>query len=195
MKTTQSFGGLTRQFAVSLRLLFLTVVICSGLYTVIILLAGQVAHYSSSGSLIRSDKGEVIGSELIAQQFTLPKYFWPRPSAVLWNAANAGGSNLSPASLGMRKKTEKLLVPFALKQGDKVPVDLVTSSGSGLDPHISFAAAKFQAPRVARARGLSIDQVMVVINDPGSGKTVIPLLNESLVNVLQINRSLDLLQK
>ena len=73
--------------------------------------------------------------------------------------------------------------------------DLVTASGSGLDPHISFAAAKFQAPRVARARGLSIDQVMAVINNPESGTITIPLLNESLVNVLHLNRSLDRLQK
>lgn len=194
MKTTISFGNLTQQFVASLRILPFTVVICCGLYTVIIFLAGQVVPYSSSGSLIRSEKGEVVGSELIAQQFTLPKYFWPRPSDVSWNAANAGGSNLSPASLAMRKKTKKLLAPFALKQGEKVPTDLVTSSGSGLDPHISLAAAKFQASRVARARGLSIAQVMAIINNPANGKSTIFLLNESLVNVLQLNRSLDRLQ-
>jgi potassium-transporting ATPase KdpC subunit len=195
MKTTLSFGYLMRQFAVSLRLLSVTVVICSGLYTVIVLLAAQIVPYSASGSLIRSEKGEVVGSELIGQQFTQPKYFWPRPSAVSWNAASSGGSNLSPASLAMRQKTEKLLAPFALKKGEKIPADLVTASGSGLDPHISFAAARFQAPRVARARGLSIDKVMAIINNPESGKTSIPLLNESLVNVLQLNRSLDRLQK
>ncbi|MEI8187003.1 MAG: potassium-transporting ATPase subunit C [Chlorobiaceae bacterium] len=194
MKTTLSLGDITRQLAVSFRLLPLTVVICSGLYTAIILLAGQVVPFSSSGSLIRSEKGEVVGSELIGQQFTQPKYFWSRPSAVSWNAASAGASNLSPASLAMRQKTEKLLAPFALKKGEKIPADLVTASGSGIDPHISFAAARFQAPRVAKARGLSMDQVMAVINSPESGKTTIPLLNESLVNVLQLNRSLDRLQ-
>ena len=195
MKTTLSFGDFTRQFAVSLRIFPVTVAICSGLYTVIILLAGQFAPFASSGSLIRSEKGEIVGSELIGQQFSKPQYFWPRPSAVSWNAASAGASNLSPASLAMRQKTEKLLAPFALKKGEKIPADLVTASGSGLDPHISFAAAKFQAPRVARARGLSIDQVMAVINNPESGTITIPLLNESLVNVLQLNRSLDRLQK
>jgi len=195
MKTALSFEDFIRQLAVSLRLLPVTVIICSGLYTVIVLLVAQVMPYASSGSLIRSEKGEVIGSELIAQQFTLPKYFWPRPSAVSWNAANAGGSNLSPASLAMRQKTEKLLAHFALKKGEKVPTDLATASGSGLDPHISLAAAKFQVPRVAHARGLSVDQVMTVINNPANGKTTIPLLNESLVNVLQLNRSLDRLQK
>ena len=195
MKTTLSSGGLARQFAVSLRLLLVTVVICSGLYTVIVLLAAQVVPYSATGSLLCSEKGEVIGSELIGQQFTRPEYFWPRPSAVSWNAAAAGGSNLSPASLAMRQRSEKLLGTFALKKGDKVPADLVSASGSGLDPHISIAAARFQASRVAHARGLSVDQVMRVINASASGNITIPLLNESLVNVLQLNRSLDRLPK
>jgi len=195
MKTTLSFRALTRQFAVSLRLLPLTVLTCSGLYVGIILLAAQAIPYSSSGSLVRADNGEVVGSELIAQQFTRPEYFWSRPSAVSWNAARSGGSNLSPASLAMRQRTEKLLGVLAPKKGEKVPTDLVTASGSGLDPHISLEAAIFQVPRVARARGISRDQVMRVINNPASGTTSIPLLNESLVNVLQLNRSLDLLQK
>lgn len=195
MKTTLSFGDLTRQFAVSLRLLPATVLICSGMYTVIVLLAAQIVPYSASGSLIRSENGQVIGSELIGQQFTRPEYFWPRPSAVSWNAAGAGGSNLSPASLAMRQRSEKLLGAFALKKGEKAPADLVSASGSGLDPHISIAAARFQASRVAHARGLSIDKVMSMINEPASGNITIPLLNESLVNVLQLNRSLDRLQK
>ena len=195
MKTTLSLRDLTRQCAVSLRILPVTVFICSGLYTVIILLIAQFVPYTSSGSLIRSETGEIIGSELIGQQFKQPKYFWPRPSAVSWNAASAGGSNLSPASSGMRQKTEKLLAPFALQRGDKVPADLDTASGSGLDPHISFAAATFQVARVAQTRGLSINQVMAVINNPASGTVTIPLLNEPLVNVLQLNRSLDRLQK
>jgi K+-transporting ATPase ATPase C chain len=195
MKTILSFGDITRQLGVSLRLLFLTVVICSGLYTVIILLAARVVPYSSSGSLIRSEKGEVVGSDLIGQQFTQPKYFWSRPSAVAWNAAGSGGSNLSPASREMRQRTEKLLATLALKKGGKAPADLVTASGSGLDPHISLESARFQAPRVAHARGLSVEQVMNVLNRSASGKTTIPFLHESLVNVLQLNRSLDRLQK
>ncbi len=192
MKTTLSFRELTRQFAVSLRLLPLTVLICSGLYVGIILLAAQAIPYSSSGSLVRADNGEVVGSELIAQQFTRPEYFRPRPSAVSWNAAGAGGSNLSPASLAMCQRTEKQLAELALKKGEKVPADLVTASGSGLDPHISLAAAKFQVPRVARARGLAIAQVMKLLH---STKSTIPLVNESLVNVLQLNRALDRLQQ
>ncbi len=195
MQTTLSLSQLTRQFGVSLRLLPLSVIVCSGFYTLLVLLAAQLAPYSSSGSLLRSDKGVVVGSELIAQQFTQPKYFWSRPSAASWNAAGAGGSNLSPASLALRKRSEKLLAAFALKKGEDLPTDLVTASGSGLDPHISLAAARFQAARVARARGLSLDQVMAVLDNPANGKTTIPLVHESLVNVLQLNRSLDRLPK
>ncbi len=195
MKTMLTFRNFIRQSAASLRILPFTVVICSGLYTVIVLLAAQVVPYSATGSLLCSEKGEVIGSELIGQQFTRPEYFWSRPSAVSWNAAGAGGSNLSPASLAMRQRSENLLGAFALKKGEKAPADLVSASGSGLDPHISIASARFQASRVALARGLSIDQVMRVINDPACGKITIALLNESLVNVLQLNRSLDRLQK
>ncbi len=195
MTTILSFRELTRQCWVSLRLLPLTVLVCTGLYTLVILLAARLIPASSSGSLVRAENGEVIGSTLIAQQFTRPEYFWPRPSAVSWNASGSGGSNLSPASLAMRQRTEKLLAALAPKKGETVPADLVTASGSGLDPHISIDAAIFQVPRVARARGLSSDQVMSVINNPASGTTTIPLLNKSLVNVLQLNRLLDRLQK
>ncbi len=186
-----SFRELARQFGVSFRLVLLTVVLCSGCYAGLILLAAQVIPDASTGSLVRSENGEVIGSTLLAQQFTRPEYFWPRPSAVSWNAAGSGGSNLSPASLAMRQRTEKLLATLAPAKGEKIPTDLVTASGSGLDPHISLQAAIVQLPRVARARGLTCDQVMQVIKNPESGTTTIPFLNESLVNVLQLNRLLD----
>ena len=119
MTTILSFRELTRQCWVSLRLLPLTVLICSGLYTLVILLAGRVIPGSSSGSLVRAENGEVIGSTLLAQQFTRPEYFWPRPSAVSWNASGSGGSNLSPASLAMRQRTEKLLAELAPKKGER----------------------------------------------------------------------------
>ena len=195
MTTILSFRELARQCLVSLRLLPITVLVCSGLYTLLILLAARAIPDSSSGSLLRAENGEVIGSTLLAQQFTRPEYFWPRPSAVSWNASGSGGSNLSPASLAMRQRTEKLLSELVPKKGEKVPADLVTASGSGLDPHISIEAALFQVPRVAHARGLSSEEVMSLINNPASGTTTIPLLNKSLVNVLQLNRLLDRLQK
>lgn len=195
MKTALSGKNLIRQFAASLRILPLTVLVCSGLYTGAIYLAGRLAPEASSGSLVRSAAGRVIGSRLVAQQFTRPEYFWPRPSAVSWNAAGAGGSNLSPASAAMRDKTENVLVTLAPEQGEKVPTDLVTASGSGLDPHISLASVRFQAPRVARARGLSVDEVMHIVNSPENGKIAVPFQGEPLVNVLQLNCALDRVRK
>ncbi|MEI6757986.1 MAG: potassium-transporting ATPase subunit C [Chlorobium sp.] len=194
MKTIVSFGDLTRQFAVSIRILPVTVAICSGLYIIIVLLAAQIVPYSASGSLIRSENGQVVGSECIAQQFSRPEYFWPRPSAVSWNAAAAGGSNLSPASLVMRQRTEKLLAVYALKKGQRVPADLVTASGSGLDPDISLSAASFQAARVAHARDLALDRVMSLVNTHAAGRRSAVLQDEPLVNVLVLNRELDRLK-
>lgn len=195
MKTTLSGKNILRQCAASLRILPLTVLVCSGMYTGAIYLAGRLAPDSSSGSLLFSAEGGVIGSRLVAQQFTRPEYFWPRPSAVSWNAAGAGGSNLSPASAAMRDKTENVLVTLAPEQGEKVPTDLVTASGSGLDPHISLASVRFQAPRVARARGLSVDEVMRIVNSPENGKIAVPFLGEPLLNVLQLNCALDRVRK
>ncbi len=195
MKTVLSGKNILRQCAASLRILPLTVLVCSGMYTGAIYLAGRLAPDSSSGSLVRSAEGGVIGSSLVAQQFTRPEYFWPRPSAVSWNAAGAGGSNLSPASAVMRDKTEKVIVTLAPEQGEKVPTDLVTASGSGLDPHISLASVRFQAPRVARARGLSVDEVMHIVNSPENGKIAVPFQGEPLVNVLQLNCALDRVRK
>lgn len=195
MKTALSGKNLIRQFAASLRILPLTVLVCSGLYTGAIYLAGRLAPEASSGSLVRSAAGRVIGSRLVAQQFTRSEYFWPRPSAVSWNAAGAGGSNLSPASAAMRDKTENVLVTLAPEQGEKVPTDLVTASGSGLDPHISLASVRFQAPRVARARGLSVDEVMHIVNSPENGKIAVPFQREPLINVLQLNCALDRVRK
>jgi K+-transporting ATPase ATPase C chain len=95
----------------------------------------------------------------------------------------------------MRDKTENVLVTLAPEQGEKVPTDLVTASGSGLDPHISLASVRFQAPRVARARGLSVDEVMHIVNSPENGKIAVPFQREPLINVLQLNCALDRVRK
>jgi K+-transporting ATPase ATPase C chain len=194
MKTALSGGNLLRELAASFRILPLTVFACSVLYTGAVYLAGRLFPESSSGSLVYSEKGQVIGSRLVAQQFIRPEYFWPRPSAVSWNAAGSGGSNLSPASAAMRDKTEKMLAALAPEPDEKVPADLVTASGSGLDPHISLASARFQAPRIAKARGISVDDVMRILNSPENGKITVPFLGEQLFNVLLLNCALDRLQ-
>ena len=160
--------------------------------------------YQAHGSLVEQD-GQVIGSALMGQSFSAPRYFHGRPSATVaadpndasktvpspYNAANSGGSNLGPTSKALMERVqadvEKLKQENSKKQ---VPVDLVTSSGSGLDPHISPAAALFQVPRVASARNLPEHVVRQLVNDHIEGRTL-GVFGEPRVNVLALNLALD----
>jgi K+-transporting ATPase ATPase C chain len=146
------------------------------------------------GSLV-SSRGEVRGSELIGQAFTSPAYFWGRPSATApaHNAAASSGSNLGPLNLALADAVQARL--DALRAADPgnesaVPVDLVTASGSGLDPHVSPAAALYQVPRVARARGLSQVAVEALVRAHTEGRDL-GALGEPRVNVLLLNLALD----
>jgi K+-transporting ATPase ATPase C chain len=167
-------------------------------------IAGLLFPNQAQGSLVEVD-GKVVGSSLIGQEFTSDKYFHGRPSATTapdpndstktvpapYNAANSGGSNLGP--------TNKALVDRVKADVDKlkqenpsaqVPIDLVTTTGSGLDPHISPEGALFQVPRVAKARNMSEDQVRQLVNDHVEGR-FLGLLGEPRVNVLALNMALD----
>ena len=149
----------------------------------------------ANGSLIIRD-GKVIGSELIGQYFDEPKYFWGRPSATSpfpYNAAASSGSNLGPTNPALIEAVKTRVE--ALRVADPgnaalVPVDLVTASASGLDPHISQAAALYQATRVARARGLQESQVKELIARHTEGRQF-SILGEPRVNVLKLNLALD----
>lgn len=151
----------------------------------------------ANGSLIVKD-GQVVGSTLIGQPFDDPKYFWGRLSATApyaYNAAASSGSNLGPSNPALVDEVKMRI--DALKSADPnntqtIPVDLVTSSGSGLDPHISIAAAEYQVARVARARGLSADQVRALVAQNTEGRTF-GVLGEPRVNVLLLNQALDAL--
>ena len=174
-----------------LRIVLSTMLVCCIAYPAVILLAGRMlSPGSAEGSLLRDEQGRVIGSERIAQGFTRPEYFWPRPSAVDFDAAGAGGSNLSPASPDLRSRVEAALRDFDVSSQGPVPADLVAASGSGLDPDISLAAARYQAERVARARGVAVEAVLELVEAqarrPGG-----PLTPDRLVNVLQLNIALD----
>ncbi|MBE3597629.1 MAG: potassium-transporting ATPase subunit KdpC [Limnochordaceae bacterium] len=158
-------------------------------------IAQVVFPWQANGSLIRHD-GKVVGSALIGQAFSDPKYFWSRPSATSplpYNAGASSGSNLGPLNPKLRAAVEERL--RALAEADPsaagpVPADLVTASGSGLDPHISPAAAAYQVPRVARARRLSQQQVRELVARYTEGRQW-GILGEPRVNVLKLNLALD----
>ncbi len=162
-------------------------------------IAQTVFHHQAEGSLITSTDGKIVGSSLIGQNFDDPKYFWGRISATspAYNASSSTGSNLgplNPALLDEVKGRISALKAVDPDNSDPVPVDLVTSSGSGLDPHISLAAANYQLARVARVRGISPDALKAIVEQNTQGR-FLGLLGEPVVNVLQVNLALDQYKK
>jgi potassium-transporting ATPase KdpC subunit len=174
----------------------LAVLVC-GVYPLLVWgLAQGLFPHQANGSLLMRD-GTVIGSELLAQPFTAPRYFHPRPSAAgesRYDASQSGGSNLGPTSqrliAAIRERVDTYRAVNHLAPTGRVPADAVTASASGLDPHISVANARLQAGRVARARGLSDNDVLAAIEAHTAGRTL-GLLGEPRVNVLQLNLALD----
>lgn len=165
-------------------------------YPALVTAVGQTLfHDEANGSLIERD-GKVVGSKLIGQQFDAPQYFWGRLSATSpmpYNAQASGGSNLgptNPALLDEVKGRIDALKAAGTDMSKPVPVDLVTSSGSGLDPEISPAAATYQIDRVAKARGLGENDVRALVDRYTSGRQF-GILGEPRVNVLQLNLALD----
>jgi len=180
--------------------LLLIAVLTGVVYPLVMTGIGHVVFpYRSHGSLIvRGD--EIIGSELIGQPFDDPKYFWPRPSAtgpVPYNAGASAGSNLGPSNpkliQAVRERVGKLKA--ADPNNDlPIPVDLVTASGSGLEAYISPAAAQYQTPRVARARGLAVEQVQRLVSENTWGRQW-GFLGQPRTNVVTLNLALDRLSK
>jgi potassium-transporting ATPase KdpC subunit len=184
-------------------LIFFTV-LTGILYPALITGIAQVVFpYQANGSLIKDANGNIVGSELIGQQFSNPAYFWGRLSAtgpVPYNAAASSGSNygpLNPALIGPEGTVQARIT--ALKDADAaagvtndlpIPVDLVTASGSGLDPHISPAAAQYQLQRVAALRGTDVPTVQSLVDQFTTGR-LLGLIGEPTVNVLELNLELD----
>jgi len=156
-------------------------------------LAKAIFPKQASGQLIVRD-GKVIGSRLIGQPFTGAAYFHPRPSAAGnngYDAANSGGSNLGPTNQKLIDRVKQDVATLqAENPGQPVPIDLVTTSASGFDPDITPAAAEFQAPRVARERGISQDELKRLIARHTEGRQI-GFLGEPRVNVLELNLDLD----
>jgi potassium-transporting ATPase KdpC subunit len=181
-------------FIQSILLTIVFTVLTGVLYPLVITGIAQVAFRDqANGSLIERD-GKVVGSELLAQQFTGDKYFWPRPSAGGYATVPSGASNLGPTSQTLQSNVTANAAAF--RTGNKlaadapVPADMVFTSASGLDPHISPEAARLQVGRVAVARGISTDQVKVLVEkfveSPQWG-----IFGEERVNVLRLNLALD----
>ncbi len=181
----------------SIRFTLFATLVCGLLYPLLVTgIAGILFPHQSSGSLILQN-GQVIGSELLAQSFTSERYFHPRPSAAGngYDATSSGGSNLAQSNAKLVQRIQGDIDKLAAQTpGKPVPIDLVTTSGSGLDPDITPDAAFYQAERVAKARGLTEGQVRQLIQQHIAGRQF-GLLGEPRVNVLALNLDLDHLAK
>lgn len=174
----------------------LGVVLC-GIYPLVVYGAGQLFFpRQANGSLVEGRDGKIIGSEWLGQSFTDAKYFHPRPSAAGtgYDAANSSGTNLGPTSQKLADSVKAAVAQYRtennLPADALVPADAVTSSGSGLDPHISVQNAQIQAARVAKARQLSLDEVKTQIAKATEGPSL-GIFGEAGVNVLKLNLALD----
>jgi K+-transporting ATPase ATPase C chain len=182
-----------KNLLISLWMTIATTVLFGLIYPLVVTgLAQLIFPQKANGQLIQKD-GQVVGSTLIGQGFSSPGYFHSRPSAAGngWDAANSAGSNLGPTN---QKLLDRVKGDVATAQADNpgtpVPIDLVTTSASGFDPHITPAAAEFQLSRVAKARGTTVDQLRPLVAKHSSGRQL-GLLGEPRVNVLELNLDLD----
>lgn len=185
-----------RELRVSLALLLVLTIVAGVIYPLAVTGIGKVVFpHAAGGSLIERD-GRVVGSRLIGQPFDDPRHFWGRPSAtgpVAYNGASSSGSNVgptNPAKFEAVKARVDALRAADPGQAAPIPIDLVTASGSGLDPDISPAAAAFQVPRVARSRGLDENTVRRLVA-AATRERDLGLLGERRVNVLELNLALD----
>ena len=175
----------------------LLLVICCGIYPLVVLGAGQLLFpRQANGSLVLDDKGKPIASTLLAQDFAADKYFAPRPSAAGtgYDSTSSGGSNYGPTSQALHDAVKQRVADYRkannLPDSQSVPADAVEASGSGLDPHISVNNAALQVPRVARARGISEDDLKALVAKYTDGRDF-GILGEPGVNVVKLNLALD----
>jgi K+-transporting ATPase ATPase C chain len=178
-------------------ILFLALAVLTGLAypAFVTVLAQGILRYQARGSLVER-QGQVVGSRLIGQSFADPGQFWGRPSATAetpYNGVASGGSNLGPTNEALLQAVKDRLATLVAGDGSNaapIPVDLVTASASGLDPHISPAAARWQVPRVARARGIPEEALYRLVAEHTEGPTL-GMLGAARVNVLELNLALD----
>ncbi|HXG22174.1 MAG TPA: potassium-transporting ATPase subunit KdpC [Methylomirabilota bacterium] len=183
---------------IAIRTTIVTLVATGVIYPLVVTgLAQLLFPQRANGSLVTDEKGRVVGSELIGQGFTHPAYFQPRPSAAGekgYDATASSGSNLGPTSKKLQDRVKQDLARLRKENPEAhgpVPVELVTMSGSGLDPHLSPAAALWQVPRIARARGVAPERLKAVVESLIEDRDL-GVLGEPRVNVLVLNLALDL---
>ncbi|MBL0942563.1 MAG: potassium-transporting ATPase subunit KdpC [Alphaproteobacteria bacterium] len=178
---------------VSLRISFLTMLLTGILYPLLVTGGAKIiAPVQAEGSLLKNDQGGLSGSSLIGQSFTKAHYFHGRPSAAGkgYDGMASSGSNYGPTSLALRQRVAEEIRQLRIENTDLIPVDLVTTSASGLDPHISPQAANWQASRIAKARGIDILKVQDIIRLATEGPQF-KVLGSAKVNVLILNMALD----
>lgn len=180
---------------VVVRLSLVFIVLCGIVYPLVTTGFAQVLFPgNANGSLIENGKGEVVGSELIGQKFTDPNYFQGRVSSIDYKAEASGSNNYAPSNPDMLKRTQASIEEWKRNNPDvpvsELPIDLITNSGSGLDPHISPESAAVQVPRIAKLTGLSADRLRQLIDDNTRGRDL-GVFGEPRVNVLKLNLALD----
>jgi K+-transporting ATPase ATPase C chain len=182
-----------KNLLIAITMTLVTTVLLGIVYPLIVTGIAQMIFPAKANGQLISANGKVVGSRIIGQPFAGPAYFHSRPSAAGtgYDAANSGGTNLGPTNKALLDRVSQDTKTLqAENPGVPVPVDLVTTSASGLDPHISMAAAEFQVPRVAKARGLSPSQVRDLVAEHTEGRQF-GFLGEPRVNVLELNLALD----
>ena len=186
-----------KELVIALRVTAVTLIVTGLIYPLVTTaLARALFPWRAGGSFVSDERGRVVGSELLGQGFSAPGYFHPRPSAAGkdgWDATSSSATNLGPTSKKLRDSTAEALQKLVAENPEAhgpAPVELVTSSGSGLDPHLSPAGALWQVPRVARARHVSQDRVRMLVGSLTERRDLL-VLGEPRVNVLTLNLALD----
>lgn len=180
---------------IALRLFIVLTIICGGLYPLLVTAIAQAAFPEKAhGSLVYNSKGEAVGSALLAQKFRTDRYFWPRPSAGDYATVASGASNKGPTSADLKKSVDERRAALKVTAGnEQIPADMLFASGSGLDPHISKEAARFQVKRISAARkfdGAKTASLYALLEEMTEGAQW-GIWGETRVNVLLLNMALD----
>jgi K+-transporting ATPase ATPase C chain len=187
-------NALFRQLRPALLAVVAFTVICGLAYPLAVTAIAQVGWQDTANGSLVERNGEVVGSELIGQNFVSPQYFHPRPSAAGYDGSKSGASNFGPTNPDFLTEVADRVAAYrevnGLGEDVLVPVDAVTASGSGLDPHISVRNAQLQAPRVAAERGVDVAEVLELVDEHTSHRTL-AILGDPGVNALQLNLALD----